>query len=218
MASNALVAGATGLVGRELVSQLAESKLYNSVHVLTRRHFNIMHPKIISHVIDFENLEKFKCETAIQDVYVCLGTTIKKAGSQENFKKVDFEYVVTLAKWAKENKVEKFALISSMGANHLSKINFYLRTKGQVEQALQQWNFKNLIILRPSLLLGEREEFRLAEKISSIIFKPLLPLMMGKMRKYRPVQARNVAAAMIYFTNNCDSPVRIVENIEIIDI
>jgi uncharacterized protein YbjT (DUF2867 family) len=218
MTRNALVAGATGLVGRELVSKLVESNLYNSVHVITRRPFNVQHPKIVSHVVDFENLEKFKCETAIQDVYVCLGTTIKKAGSQENFKKVDFEYVVSLARWAKENKVERFAVISSMGANHLSKFNFYLRTKGQVEQALQKLELKNLIILRPSLLLGKREDHRPTEKISGIIFKPLLPLMIGKMRKFKPVQARNVAAAMIYYTINTDSPIRIVENDEIIDI
>jgi uncharacterized protein YbjT (DUF2867 family) len=218
MTRNALVAGATGLIGRELVSLLVESNRYNEVHIVTRRPYDLQHPKIILHVINFENFDKLNVKSNIHDVFVCLGTTIKKAGSKGNFRKVDYEYVLSVGKWAKENNAEKFVLISSMGANAQSKFNFYLRTKGQVEQSLQNLVLKSLIILRPSLLLGKREEFRFGEKISGLILKPLLPFMKGKMKKFKPVEARNVAAAMIYFDCNSDSQLRIVENDEILDV
>ncbi len=218
MIKNALVAGATGLVGKELVSLLTASKKYDTVHIVTRRPYLLQHPKIISYVIDFEDLDKLNVKSPIHDVYVCLGTTIKKAGNKENFKKVDYGFVLSMAKWAKENNVEKFALISSMGADAHSKFNFYLRTKGQIEQDLRDLKLKSLIILRPSLLLGKRDEFRFGERMSSFILKPFLPFMQGKMKKYRPVQAQNVAAAMIYYTVNSNSPYSVFENNNILDV
>jgi uncharacterized protein YbjT (DUF2867 family) len=216
MKRNALIAGATGLVGKELVSLLISSKEYESIHIIARRPFDLQHPKLVTYIVDFDTLNQFKTKSVIHDVYICLGTTMKNAGSKECFKKVDYEYVVSVARWAKGNNVEKLALISSMGANLHSKFNFYLGIKGKTEQAVKNFEFKNLIILRPSLLLGKREEFRFAEKVSGLFLKPLLPFMIGKMKKYRPVEARTVASAMIFYTNNASSPVRIIENDEIL--
>jgi uncharacterized protein YbjT (DUF2867 family) len=218
MDRNALVAGATGLVGNELVQLLIESGLYKAVHVITRRPYKFNHPLLFSHIVDFENLESFKLDIEIQDVYICLGTTIKKAGTKKNFSKVDHDYVISLARWARDNRAEKFAVISSMGADARSAFSFYLRVKGQLEQDLQALKFKNLIILRPSLLLGKRDEFRFGEKISELFFKPISSLMKGRLRKFRPVEAKNVAAAMIYFTRHSKSQVKIVENDEILNL
>jgi uncharacterized protein YbjT (DUF2867 family) len=218
MMRNVLIAGATGLIGKELVSLLIRSEHYNSVHIVIRRPYNLQHRKISSYIVDFENLHDFKPDAVIHDVYICLGTTMKKAGNKTNFKKVDYDYVVSVAKWAKENNVEKLAIVSSIGAGSNSKSTFYLRVKGQVEQALQDLGFRNLIILRPSLLLGKREEFRFGELMAKLIIKPFASLMTGKLKKYRPVEAGNVAAAMIYHTIKSSAPLSIVENDKILEI
>ncbi len=217
MVRNALIVGATGLVGKELVSLLMKSEYYNSLHIAGRRPYTLQHQKLKSYTVNFDDFDKLTTPALIHDVYVCLGTTMKKAGSKENFRKVDHEYVFKVAQWAKKNKAEKLALISSMGANAQSG-NFYLRTKGEVENALIGLRLSRLIILHPSLLLGKREEFRLAERISTILARPLSGLMIGKLKKYTPVEASQVAKAMFYLTLNATEPVKIAENREIIDL
>ena len=214
---NALIAGATGLVGSELVSLLIENNYYTSVHLLTRRPYHLKHRKIADHVIDFENLPDFKPEVQIHDVYICLGTTIKKAGSQANFIKVDLDYVVNVAKWAKQNNVEKLAFISSIGANAESK-NFYLSVKGKAENALKIVELPYLAILRPSLLLGKRNESRFAETMGKYIFSILGPLFMGKLKRYKAVEAKLVAKAMLYYTVHPESTSSVIENEKIFEI
>ncbi len=125
-----------------------------------------------------------------------MGTTIKKAGSQEAFKQVDYTLVVTVAEIMKQQGAEQFIVISSMGADKNSKV-FYSRVKGEMEQALKEINYPCLRIIRPSLLLGSREEFRLGEKIGVILAPVLQPLMLGSLKKYRPVQAESVAEFMV---------------------
>lgn len=211
MIKNALIAGATGLVGSELVSFLVKTEYYNSVHVIARRPFDLEHLKLTSHNIDFEKIEAFKPDALINDVYICLGTTMKKAGSKENFRKVDYDYVVELAKWALKNNVEKLSVISSIGADPKSK-NFYLRTKGEMEETLKDLHLPFLTILRPSLLLGNRKEYRVSERIASVMMRPLSKLMIGKLRKYRAVNAKEVAHTMFYYSIHSRDAFQLITN------
>jgi uncharacterized protein YbjT (DUF2867 family) len=215
MIKNALIAGATGLIGRELISLLIKTDYYNSIHVLSRRPYLIEHAKIHNHSINFNQLPTLKTDAIIRDVYVCLGTTLKKAGSIENFRKVDLDYVVELANWAKSNRVERFAVVSSIGAD-ISKRNYYLRTKGEMEEELKSRVFDHLVILRPSLLLGKRDETRVAEQFGKFVSIIISPLLFGNLKKYKPVKASDVARNMFISTINADQSVRVIENDQII--
>lgn len=217
MVTNALIAGATGLVGRELVSLLVKNDYYNSIHILSRRPFLFEHPKIHSYSVNFDNIGSFKAEALIRDVYVCLGSTLKKAGSVQNFRKVDLQYVLELAKWAAENNILRFSVVSSIGANR-SKKNYYLQTKGEMEEELKLLGLEHLIILRPSLLLGKRDEVRMGELAGKFLTKFFSPLLLGKMKKYKPVEASVVAKSMFINTINSNQRVRIIENDEIISL
>jgi uncharacterized protein YbjT (DUF2867 family) len=144
----------------------------------------------------FDKIERELANVQVDDVYCCLGTTIKKAGSQEMFKKIDLDLVVTIAELMKKQGAEQFLVISAMGADRNSKV-FYNRTKGEMEAALQELAYPSLHIIRPSLLLGPREEFRLGEKVA-VMLTPLLKLFLrGPLNKYRPVEARKVAQFMV---------------------
>lgn len=210
MLPKALIAGATGLVGNELVSILIKNEYYDSLHIVSRRPYLFEHLKIINHVVDFDKPEEFSPEARIEDAYICLGTTMKKAGSRANFRKVDLEYVLNIARWARKNGVRNFAVISSVGASP-GKNNFYLRTKGEMEQALNALDFEHLIIVRPTLLLGNRKEFRLMEKVSIVVMKLLKWLFRGNLKKYKPIEAVNVAKALF------DNTVRAMEKVTIVE-
>jgi uncharacterized protein YbjT (DUF2867 family) len=211
MIRNALIAGATGLTGGELIRILIRSDYYNSIHLIGRRAFELEHPKVKSHIVDFAELKDFDPGSMIHDVYICLGTTMKKAGSKENFQKVDLHYVLETARWAKAEGVEKLAVISSIGTNPKTS-NFYLKTKAEMEDALTQLQLPRLVIMRPSLLLGKREEFRFAEKLGAASAKAFSFLMFGSLRKYKAVQAEVVARAMFKSLINAEDGVTIVEN------
>ncbi|MGG0787134.1 NAD(P)H-binding protein [Peribacillus simplex] len=159
----ALILGATGLVGTQLVKELSNSKIYSEIHLLTRSEMKITDAKCIGHVVDFDNLSKYADLFKVSDVFICLGTTIKKAKSKEAFRKVDYDYVIEAAKMAKTANVEKLLVITAMGANSKSKF-FYSRVKGDVEETLQHLEVNTVHIFRPSLLLGERKEFRAGER------------------------------------------------------
>jgi uncharacterized protein YbjT (DUF2867 family) len=216
MIRNALIVGATGLIGSELVSLLIKTEYYNSLHILTRRPFLFEHLKIRSYTIDFDRIEFFTPDAVIHDVYICLGTTMKKAGSKEAFRKVDYEYVVEISKWAMQHKIERLSVISSLGAN-ASSGNFYLRTKGQMEDALKEISLPHLTIFRPSLLLGERNEFRPGERLGAIFMKPLSFVMAGPLKKYRPIKAQILAHAMFYYTIHSQFSSQVIENDQLID-
>lgn len=191
----ALLVGASGLVGYELIQILLEAPEYDSVTIFIRNKLNINHPKLKQLVINFDHLQNYNEYFKVDDVYCCLGTTIKKAGSQEAFRKVDFDFPLTLAKLSKENEVQKFLIITAMGADSNSKI-FYNRVKGEVEEAIKKVGLPSLHIFRPSLLLGERKEFRFGEKLASILSPLFSGFMVGSLRKYKPIHGRNVALAM----------------------
>ncbi len=191
----ALLAGASGLVGNELLHILLESPHYEAVKTIGRRHLDIKHPKLEQVIVDFDRLENCQHKLGADDVYCCLGTTIKAAGSQQAFRKVDFEYPAKLAQLTLAQDARKFLVISALGADSSSKV-FYSRTKGHLEDALKETGFPALHIFQPSLLLGDRKEFRLGEK-AAILLSPLYsPLLVGRLKKYKPISARRVAVAM----------------------
>ncbi|MBP7738534.1 MAG: oxidoreductase [Spirochaetes bacterium] len=193
----ALIAGASGLTGGHCLEFLLDTPYYNQVHALVRRPLSITHPKLSQHVVDFDDSASIRDAIKADDIFCCLGTTIKKAGSQEAFRKVDFTYPVTLAREAASRGSKRYFIITAMGSNPRSRI-FYNRVKGEVEAAVRALPYESVHIFRPSLLLGDRQEVRAAEKIGSALARILNPLMAGPLRPYRAIQARAVAWAMVY--------------------
>jgi uncharacterized protein YbjT (DUF2867 family) len=196
MTKSALLLGASGLVGGHCLRFLLEDRAYGKVVAWVRKPLSLEHDKLEQRVVDFEHLASYAHLTKVNDVFCCLGTTIKKAGSQEAFRQVDFDYPLEIAKLASKNGVEQFLMITAMGANPRSRI-FYNRVKGEVEAAITKLSFKTIDIFRPSLLLGEREERRLGEKIGEPLLKSLKFLLVGPWRKYRALEAQIVARAMV---------------------
>ncbi len=192
----ALIIGATGLTGSKLLDLLLQCPEYDKVVAFTKRPLSFTHEKLEQHIIDFDNLNAIKHLIKGDDFFCTIGTTIKKAGSQEAFKKVDYTYPRAFALLAQENNVGQFLIITSIGANENSK-NFYLRTKGQIEAFLRQVPFKSVAVLQPSLLLGNRGEFRLAEKMGAAISKVLSFFLVCRLKKYKPIKSDVVAQAMI---------------------
>ena len=192
----ALIVGATGLVGGFCLKSLLDDDNYSEVIALVRKPLLKTHRKLKAVITTFEHLEPELPNIHADDVYCCLGTTIKKAGSQEAFRKVDYTLVVTVAGLMKKHGAEQFLVISAMGANKDSKV-FYNRVKGEMEAALQELGYPCLRIFRPSLLLGPREEFRLGEKIAVMLTPLLEPFLLGSLKKYKPVEAVKVAQFMV---------------------
>lgn len=192
----ALVAGATGLIGKQCMYKLLENANYEKVIVLVRRKFEIKHPKLEQLIVDYDNLENLTITDKIDDVFCCLGTTMKKAGSKEAFKKVDYDYVLKLAEFGLSKGAKKFLLISANGADPNAAI-YYSKVKGEVENAVKSLSYETIFIFRPSILVGNREEFRLGERLGISLALLLSPIMLGVLRKYRPIHGAVVANAMI---------------------
>ncbi len=210
----AIVIGATGLVGSTLVKQLLDNSTYSKVVLLLRKPLNISHSKLVQEVIDFDNLDASKIVG--DDLFCAMGTTIQKAGSQEAQYKIDCTYPFEIGKIAKANGVKQYILVSAVGANFESS-NFYLRIKGDLENKIQSLDFQNFVSLRPSMLLGDRGEFRLGEKIGTVLSNILSPLLFGGLRKYHGIEASDVAKAMQRFANEGLSGVRFIEYDEMIN-
>ncbi|TWH99642.1 hypothetical protein IQ05_02981 [Flavobacterium tiangeerense] len=191
----ALIIGSTGLIGSELLQILLESSEYAQVVTFVKRDTGIQNPKLTQHVIDFDKPESYKDLVVGDDFFCTIGTTIKKAGSQKAFQKVDFEYPKQFALFAQENKVKNYLLISSLDANATSS-NFYLKTKGEIQDFLKTCNFESVSILQPSLLLGDRNEFRFAEKAGAFVMKMFSFIFQGNLKKYQPIEGVKVAKAM----------------------
>lgn len=210
----ALIAGASGLVGSELLKLLLENDAYQTIHVLLRRPLETKSAKIVEHIVNFDELDKFDSNLKIDHVFCTLGTTIKKAKTKENFRKVDYDYVLALGKKANEWKAEKFLLVSSLGANAKSAI-FYNRTKGEIENALKQLKLPHLFIFRPSLLIGNRKEQRTGEKTAINVYKVIAPLFFGPFKKYKGIEASQVAIGMMDTALQNTDHLKILESDEI---
>lgn len=207
----ALLAGATGLVGGHCLDLLLKSDRYTRVVTVGRRPAAREHPKLVQHVVDFDRLADSAALLAADDVFCCLGTTIRQAGSREAFRRVDIEYPASLARLAAEQGARQFLLVSAMGADADSRI-FYNRVKGEAEAAVQRSFPHSVTIVRPSLLLGDRDELRPGEAIGKVAMQLAVPLMLGPLRKYRPVEARMVARAMLRLAAAPEPTSRILES------
>jgi uncharacterized protein YbjT (DUF2867 family) len=192
---NAMIVGATGLVGNELLQLLVKEQRYDKILLLVRRPLDVQDSSIVQEVINFDQIGTFQSPFPVDDVFCTLGTTIKTAGSQDAFRKVDFEYVVELGRWCKRNKVRQMLVVSAMGADHNSGI-FYNRVKGEMEQALRNLDLP-VTIFRPSLLMGNRKEHRSGEKMAQSIMGGLGFLFVGGLKKYKGIPGSTVAKAMI---------------------
>ncbi|RDV17049.1 oxidoreductase [Pontibacter diazotrophicus] len=193
----ALIAGGSGLVGGHLLNLLLRSQRYSEVISIGRRELPLIHPNLEQRVMDFDNFKNHASALVADDVFCCLGTTIKKAGSKDAFYKVDHTYVVQLAEITANKGAAQFIVVSAMGADVGSMI-FYNKVKGEMEQHVQQQPFTATHFFRPSLLLGEREDQRTGEELASKIMKPLSGLMIGPLEKYKPIEAETVAKGMLY--------------------
>lgn len=196
MSRSALLLGASGLVGGECLKILLTEESYENVHALVRQPLALDHPKLTQHCVSFDDLPERGPYWSSTAVFCCLGTTIKKAGSQEAFRRVDHDYPLAVARHIAAPGAATFVLVSALGANATSRI-FYNRVKGETERDLTHLTLKSLIILRPSLILGERKEHRAGEKVASALMTPVSSLMTGALRRYRPIHARTIALAMV---------------------
>lgn len=202
-----LVVGATGLVGAEIVRQLAADETVGSIVVLARRIPEGLPSRVEAHAVDFDALERHASLFAVDQVFCALGTTIRKAGSQAAFRRVDFEYPLTAARLGQKHGARHFLLVSALGANSESGI-FYNRVKGELEDQLRSLGYRAVTIARPSLLMGARKEFRLLERIGMLIGE-LVP------GRYRPVKAEAVARSLVTAAR-IDAPgLHIIESEEI---
>ena len=201
--------GATGLVGRHCLDLLASDHAFERIVVIARRKFaEAMAPRVEAHIVDFARLADRPELFGVDQVICALGTTIKAVGgSKERFREVDFDIPYTAAKLAERQSVRHFLLVSSLGADATSRI-FYSRVKGELEDALRPLGFRALTILRPSMLLGERQELRLGEEIG----KRLGWVLPGK---YRPVHARDVARVLVMCAKRDEPGMHILESDEI---
>lgn len=195
----AVVFGATGLVGSYLVNELILNDAYDCIIVFSRRDIPVNNEKVTLVKNDLASVDTLADQIICDDVYCCLGTTIKKAGSQQAFEKVDLEMPVKIAEIAEKNKVKNLAVISSVGAKATSN-NFYLRTKGRMENEVLKRKFEHVIILRPGMIMGPRKEFRFAEKVAKVLMPVFDPLLNGSLKKFRSVHAHDIAKAMVKLT------------------
>lgn len=202
--------GATGLVGRHTLDLLASDPHFSRVVVLVRRKFaEAMAPRVEAHIVEFERLHERPDLLGVDQVICALGTTIRAVGgSKEKFRAVDYGIPLAAAKIARQQGARHFLLVSSLGASAESRF-FYTRVKGELEDALRTLGFRSVTILRPSLLLGERSEFRFGEEVAKR-FAFLVP------GKYRPIHARDVAAALVRSAKEDVPGLHILESDEIV--
>ena len=203
------IAGATGLIGSYLLDELLNDPFFDTIRILIRKPFEITHPKLEKKIVDFNDSDSILVALSNSNVVFCsIGTTQKKVkGDKEAYRKIDFDIPVTLARFSKMVGCENFILVSSVGANSKGG-NFYIKLKGEVEDAVKMIGLKSLHIMRPSFLLGERKEFRIGEVIGKVfmkLFSFVIPT------KYKAIEAKDVARAMAAIAKKNDEGVFVYE-------
>lgn len=194
MEKTAIIAGASGLIGRSLTQHLLNSDDYGQIIALVRKPLGFQHKKLSEVKIDFDELANIKDFPKADDIFCCLGSTMKKAGSKEAFYKIDFTYPYELAKAALVAGGDRYFLVSALGAKKNSKY-FYSRVKGELEDQISFLDYRTIYIFKPSLLRGNREESRIGEKLMQA-FTRIIPFV-GPWKKYRPIHADKVADSMM---------------------
>lgn len=197
----AIILGATGLTGNILLNKLLADSRYNKIKLFTRSPLRFENPNVTEILCDLLDVDSYRDNFYGDDVFCCIGTTRKKTPDKELYKKIDHGIPVNSAKMCKQNGIETLVVISSLGANTNSS-NFYLRTKGEMERDVLNQKIKNIYVLRPSMIGGNRNESRFAEKVINNLMKVLNPLFVGSLKKYRMIDAEIIANAMIRLANN----------------
>lgn len=215
MEKTALLLGATGLTGGFLLKELISSGAYAKIIVPVRKAFDAGSPLVEVVEVDFKNMDAYTARFKADDVYCCLGTTIAVAKSKEAFRFVDYELPLAFAKLAVEQGAKGYFLMSSVGAKAKTG-NFYLRTKGEVENAITALPFERVGIFRPSMLLGPRKEDRLGERVGKVVMTNLGFLWKGALKNYKPIESETVAKAMVIIGKSGEGKgVKIYESTEI---
>jgi uncharacterized protein YbjT (DUF2867 family) len=197
----AIVFGATGLVGTALLGELSNSSGYGMVRIFTRKKTTFSdNEKVKEFIIDFNRLKDFAELIKGDDLFICLGTTIKKAGSVSRMEEIDCGLPLEIAALASVNGVEKIAVVSSLGADSGSS-NYYLRIKGEMEKGVMKLNFRTIVIMRPSILFGERTEKRFGEELGKAFMRISGVFLIGRLAKYRGIEGSKVARAMVKAIN-----------------
>ncbi len=192
---NAVVAGGTGLVGRALVRRLVENSDFDRTVTLSRRPSENTHHRLVDRVVP-DLLALDGIDETPTDLFCCLGTTIKKAGSKAAFEKVDHDMIVSFARWGRERGADRFFLVSSIGADHASSF-FYLRVKGETERDVAALGFGTFYAFRPGMIVGDRAERRPLEALGMAAIKAMGPLMVGPLRRQHGAEPDLIARAMI---------------------
>ncbi len=195
-----LLFGSTGLVGGHVLNYLIQNSNYSKIKLFVRSFTEINNPKIEIIKTDFNNLNKHAEDIKGDECFFCIGTTKKKSRDKNEYEKIELDIPKKIAQIAKSNSVKSFFFVSSGYANPKSSSE-YLKFKGLVEEEIKNLNFDKIGIMRPSFLLGDRQEQRVGEKFGIIIFKLLTPILIGSFRKMRPIQSEIVARAMIKLAN-----------------
>jgi uncharacterized protein YbjT (DUF2867 family) len=210
VARTALVAGASGLVGSQVLRRVLEDPGYDRVTVLGRRELPLAHAKLTQRLVDFDHLAQLADFPRVHDVFCCLGTTMKQAGSADAFRKVDLTYVVELGRVAARHRASQFLVITALGADAGSRV-FYSRVKGEAEAAVRRLSFDGVYIFRPLLLLGARTERRRGEGLAAR-FSPLVSwALVGPLARYRPIRATALARAMVRVARDAAGGVQVYE-------
>tara|TARA_B000000565_G_scaffold25187_1_gene17232 strand:- start:1850 stop:2506 length:657 start_codon:yes stop_codon:yes gene_type:complete len=212
----ALLFGSSGLIGGHLTKQLIENSSYSKVKLFVRSDPKISDPKIEVIKTDFNNLQNHKDEITGDDCFFCIGTTKQNAPDKDEYRRIEYNIPVEIAKIAKSNSIKSFLYVSSGFADPKSS-GAYLKNKGDVEEELKSLNFLKLGIMRPSFLIGDRKEKRIGEKIGIFIFKLISPFFLGPLKKMKPINSEKVAKAMIKIANE-NLKKTILESDEIVEI
>ena len=212
----ALLFGSSGLIGGHLTKQLIENSSYSKVKLFVRSDPKVSDPKIEVIKMDFNNLQNHKDEITGDDCFFCIGTTKQNAPDKDEYRRIEYNIPVEIAKIAKSNSIKSFLYVSSGFADPKSS-GAYLKNKGDVEEELKSLNFLKLGIMRPSFLIGDRKEERIGEKIGIFIFKLISPFFLGPLKKMKPINSEKVAKAMIKIANE-NLKKTILESDEIVEI
>lgn len=215
----AVVIGSTGLIGSELLRLLLEDKAFSEVRILVRKPVSFSHPKLKVQIVSFDNYAELKENIGpAHSCFCCIGTTQKKVqGDKDAYRKVDYNIPVNTANICIENGISKYLLVSSVGADKSSK-NFYLQLKGSVEETLSRLEFESIHFFRPSVLLGNRKEFRAGEKFAQASMQLFSFIFIGQLKKYKPIKSIDVAQAMLVASKQQGTGIQVYEYEKIMEL